>query len=126
MSATAFVGFRPWNGTDIYIDPEITQGFGLSDTVVSLASPTRKRKRQASRCRVSTWRACICSKRSASAANRRLSRTVPTKSPESRTSRGITIIAGKLSVTDFFDNNAYAHDGRTQFLNWQCLLLRLL
>ena len=32
-SATAFIGFRPWNGTDIYIDPELTQGFGLSDTV---------------------------------------------------------------------------------------------
>ena len=25
----------------------------------------------------------------------------------------IRFIAGKLSVTDFFDNNAYAHDGRT-------------
>ena len=33
MSTTAFIGFRPWDGTDIYIDPEITQGFGLSDTV---------------------------------------------------------------------------------------------
>ena len=31
----------------------------------------------------------------------------------------ITVIAGKLAVTDFFDNNAYAHDGRTQFFNWQ-------
>ena len=31
----------------------------------------------------------------------------------------ITITAGKLAVTDFFDNNAYAHDGRTQFFNWK-------
>ena len=30
----------------------------------------------------------------------------------------ITVIAGKFAVTDFFDNNAYAHDGRTQFFNW--------
>jgi len=29
----AFVGVRPWDGTDIYINPEITQGFGLSDTL---------------------------------------------------------------------------------------------
>ena len=25
-STTAFVGFRPWDGTEIYVDPEITQG----------------------------------------------------------------------------------------------------
>ncbi len=34
VSATAFIGVRPWAGTDIYIDPEITQGFGLSETWV--------------------------------------------------------------------------------------------
>src|SRR5271169_5412351 len=32
VSATAFVGFRPWDGTEIYVNPEITQGFGLSET----------------------------------------------------------------------------------------------
>jgi high affinity Mn2+ porin len=31
-SATAFVGIRPWEGGEIYIDPELMQGFGLSDT----------------------------------------------------------------------------------------------
>jgi high affinity Mn2+ porin len=30
----------------------------------------------------------------------------------------ITLIAGKLAVTDFFDGNSYAHDPRTTFLNW--------
>jgi high affinity Mn2+ porin len=30
----------------------------------------------------------------------------------------ITVIAGRLAVTDFFDNNAYAQSGRTQFFNW--------
>jgi high affinity Mn2+ porin len=30
----------------------------------------------------------------------------------------LTIVAGKFSLIDFFDNNAYAHDPRAQFLNW--------
>lgn len=30
----------------------------------------------------------------------------------------ITITAGKFAVWDFFDNNRYAHDARTQFLNY--------
>lgn len=29
-----------------------------------------------------------------------------------------TAIAGKFALTDFFDNNAYSHDPRTQFMNW--------
>jgi high affinity Mn2+ porin len=30
----------------------------------------------------------------------------------------LTLTAGKISVKDIFDNNAYANDPRTQFLNW--------
>ncbi len=28
------------------------------------------------------------------------------------------IVAGKFSIADYFDNNAYSHDPRSQFLNW--------
>ena len=30
----------------------------------------------------------------------------------------ITVVAGKFSLNDFFDQNTYSHDPRTQFLNW--------
>lgn len=30
----------------------------------------------------------------------------------------IVLTLGKISVTDIFDNNAFSHDARTQFLNW--------
>ena len=29
-----------------------------------------------------------------------------------------TIDAGRFSLTDFFDDNAYTHDPRTQFMGW--------
>ena len=32
-SATAFVGYRPWDGTEIYVNPELMQGFGLDNTL---------------------------------------------------------------------------------------------
>ncbi len=32
-----------------------------------------------------------------------------------------TLIVGKFSVNDFFDNNSYSHDPRTQFLNWSIM-----
>ena len=30
----------------------------------------------------------------------------------------LTFSIGKFSANDFFDDNAYAHDPRTQFMNW--------
>jgi high affinity Mn2+ porin len=30
----------------------------------------------------------------------------------------LTFTVGKFSINDFFDNNTYAHDPRTQFMNW--------
>ena len=29
-----------------------------------------------------------------------------------------TVTAGRFTVTDFFDNNRYSHDPRTQFMGW--------
>ena len=36
----------------------------------------------------------------------------------SQTKDRLVITAGKFSVVDVFDNNKYAHDGRTDFFNW--------
>ena len=36
----------------------------------------------------------------------------------SQTANNIILTLGKFSVTDVFDNNSYAHDPRTDFLNW--------
>ena len=30
----------------------------------------------------------------------------------------LTLVLGKYALNDFFDNNSYSHDPRTQFLNW--------
>src|SRR6185437_7198709 len=30
----------------------------------------------------------------------------------------LTLTLGRMSAKDIFDNNAYANDARTQFLNW--------
>ncbi|MDE2415908.1 MAG: carbohydrate porin, partial [Comamonadaceae bacterium] len=35
--------------------------------------------------------------------------------------RRFVLTAGNLAVTDLFDNNAYNHDPRTQFLNWSVM-----
>ncbi|MEO8852943.1 MAG: carbohydrate porin [Ginsengibacter sp.] len=36
-------------------------------------------------------------------------------------SERITISAGKFAISDFFDDNQYSHDPRTQFFNWSLM-----
>lgn len=33
----------------------------------------------------------------------------------------IKVVAGRFAMSDFFDNNTYSHDPRTQFLNWSLM-----
>ena len=32
VDATVYLGFRPWQGAEIWVNPEMDQGYGLSNT----------------------------------------------------------------------------------------------
>ncbi len=118
VSATAFVGFRLWNGTDIYINPELTQGFGLSETVGVAGFPSMEAQKASFPVpRVDLARVYV-QQTFGLGGEQEAIEDGPNQIARKVDISRLTIIAGKLSVTDFFDNNSYAHDGRTQFLNW--------
>jgi high affinity Mn2+ porin len=118
-TATAFIGFRPWDGTDIYIDPEIDQGFGLSETFGIAGFPNTEAQKAAFPFpRLDVTHVYVQQTFGFGGEQETIEdgpNQIATKADISR----LTLIAGKVQVTDFFDNNAYAHDGRTQFMNWQ-------
>jgi high affinity Mn2+ porin len=118
-SATAFIGFRPWDGTDIYVNPEITQGRGLSDTLGVAGFPsTEAQKASFPMPRFNLARVYL-QQTFGLGGEQETVEDGPNQIAVNEDISRITLIAGKLAVTDFFDNNAYAHDGRTQFFNWQ-------
>lgn len=47
FDATLFIGVRLWNGGAVYFNPEIDQGFGLSNTLGSPAFPAARLTRSA-------------------------------------------------------------------------------
>ena len=119
VSATAFIGYRPWAGTDIYINPEITQGFGLNDTLGVAGFPnTEAQKASFPMPRFNLARVYMQQTLGLGGEQETIE-DGPNQLAGKQDISQITITAGKLAVTDFFDNNAYAHDGRTQFMNWQ-------
>ena len=118
FTATAAFGYRPWAGGELYFDPEVAQGVALSKLTglggftngeiarVSGATPTFYRARLFLR---QTWGMGGGSESVESDADQ-LSGVVDRQR--------VVLTIGNLSVLDIFDDNAYGHDPRTQFLNW--------
>ena len=119
LSATVFLGRKlPWQGGELYIDPEAQQGFAIGRTVgiagfpngeggkAGFATPKPNVARLFLR---QSFGLGSATETIADDANQ-LARTVDVSR--------ITVTAGKFAVTDIFDDNQYAHDPRTTFLNW--------
>lgn len=115
---TLYLGVRPWQGAELWVDPEIDQGFGLSNTVgvagfpsaeaykVGKLSPYLKLQRAFVR---QTLALGGPAQAVDAAANQLRSRT---------TADRVVLTAGKFAVGDVFDTNRLAHDPRGDFLNW--------
>jgi high affinity Mn2+ porin len=126
VSTTLFLGRRLWQGAELYVDPEITQGKGLSNSQGVAGFPngeaTHAGLMQSSLLeRYFVWnnlaRAFLRQTFNLSGAYEHVDSDQNQLAGQQATSR-VVISAGKMSASDIFDNNIYSHDPRTQFLNW--------
>lgn len=118
LTATAALGFRPWARGELYFDPEVAQGAPLSDLTglggftngeiarTTGPNPTFYRARLFAR---QTWGLGGGTEKLESDGNQ-LAGSVDR--------RRVVLTAGNLSILDVFDDNAFSHDPRAQFLNW--------
>jgi high affinity Mn2+ porin len=121
FTATLFAGFRPWKGAEIWIDPEIDQGFGLDDTEGVAGFPNGQGAKVGKvvpylRLQRMFFRQTID-----------LGGDSQKVDPDqnqlggSQTANRLVFWVGKLSVVDIFDTNKYAHDAANDFLNWSII-----
>ena len=119
--ATLFVGMRPWHGAELWANPEIDQGFGLSNTLglagfasgeaykVGKAAPYFKLPRLFVRQTIDLGGDAT----PVTAAANQLA--------GAQTADRLVLWLGKFSVVDVFDTNSYAHDPRGDVLNWSLI-----
>jgi high affinity Mn2+ porin len=116
--ATAYLGWRPWQGGEIWIDPEIDQGFGLSNTLgVAGFTSGEAYKVGASVPYARVPRYFLRQTVDLGGDSQKVDGGLNQFSG-SQTANRLVITVGKFSVTDVFDNNKYAHDPRNDFMNW--------
>ena len=118
LSASAFLGVRLWAGGELYYNPELFQGFGLSNTTGAGGYPNGEaQKSEFIFPRYSTSRLFLRQTFGLGGEQETLESGTNQLSGKADVSR-LTLQVGKFSVKDLFDNNTYASDSRAQFMNW--------
>jgi high affinity Mn2+ porin len=118
VSTTAFVGWRPLPGTEVYVNPELAQGLGLGSTLGLAAFPNGEAQKASfplPRFNVARF---FVRQTIGLGGEQETIEDGPNRLGGNQDVSRITLTAGKFAVTDFFDGNNYAHDPRADFLNW--------
>jgi len=118
LTTTLFLGLRLTPNTQIYFDPEVAGGKGFSD-VTGIANFTNG---EIPRVATATPRPYIArlyvTHDFGFGSEKESFESDETQLGGQRPMTRYTIAAGRFTVTDFFDNNRYSHEPRTQFIGW--------
>ncbi len=115
---TLFAGARLWQGAEFWIDPEIDQGFGLSNTEGVAGFPSGASfKVGASVPYARIQRAFVRQTIDLGGATQKVDAD-QNQFAGSHTADRLVITIGKYSVSDIFDTNKYAQNPRKDFMNW--------
>ncbi len=118
---TYYVGRRLWRNAAIFINAEIAGGEGLSKATGIAGFPNGETFRIGSaEPKLYLARAYIEQKFPLSD-DKELIEDDQNQLRQYRAISYLAIRAGKFSVADFFDDNSYSHDPRTDFMNWSLM-----
>ena len=120
-SASAFIGMRPWAGTEIYVNPELYQGFGLSETFGVAGFPNGEAQKAGFPMPVLNIARIFVRQTFGLGGEQETMEDGPNQLAGKQDVSRITVTAGKFEVIDLFDGNSYSHDPRTSFLNWNLM-----
>src|SRR5262245_7554175 len=113
---TLYAGFRPWQGAEIWINPEIDQGFALSDFHGVAAFVNNDPSKGASFPFARIQRAYFEQTINLGGEIQKVEADL-NQFATTRTANRLVFTAGKFAVGDVFDLNKYAQDARTDFMN---------
>jgi len=116
--ASLGVGFKPWQGAEFWLDPEIDQGFGLSNTEGVAGFPSGAAFKVGSSVPYPRiQRAFVRQTIDLGGETQKVDADF-NQFAGSQTADRLVLTVGKYSVSDVFDTNKYAQNPRKDFMNW--------
>jgi len=117
-SNSLFLNARLWDGGEVYYNPELLQGFGLSDTVGVAGFPSGEAQKSNFPYPHYNASRLFVRQTFGFGGEQEDLPSEPTQLAGKADISRLTLQAGKFAVTDVFDGNAYAKDTRKDFMNW--------
>lgn len=118
---TIFGGVRPWRGAALWINPEIDQGFGLTNTIGVAGFPSGEAYKIGKKAPYFRLQRLFFRQTIGLGGEREAVAADLNQLGGSRALNRVVITLGRFGVDDVFDSNVYAHDPRADFLNWTLL-----
>jgi high affinity Mn2+ porin len=121
LTTTFYGGARLWKGAQVYFNPEMSGGAGLSKTLGAAGFPNGETFR------VGGDAPKIYIARLFFTQNFEWGNDKDTLTDEANqlggtlSKRHFSFTIGKFGMADYFDGNSFSHDPRTQFMNWSLM-----
>jgi len=115
---TLFAGMRISEGGELWINPEIDQGFGLSNTLGMAGYPSGEAYKVGANQPYLRLPRLYFRQVINLGGEEQFIAPAANQLGRAQTANNIILTVGKFSVTDVFDANTYAHDPRSDFFNW--------
>ena len=118
FDATLYAGVRLWQGAELWIDPEIDQGFGLMDSHGAAGFPSAEAyKLGGAYPYARVQRYFVRQTIDLGGETQKVDADI-NQFAGSQTANRLVLTVGKFAVVDMFDTNKYANNAKSDFLNW--------
>lgn len=115
---TLFAGLRLSDDSEVWINPEMEQGFGLSNTLGVAGFPSGEAYKVGANAPYLRLPRLFYRKTISLDGTEQQVESAANQLGGIQSANNVTLTLGKFSVVDVFDTNAYAHDPRADFMNW--------
>jgi high affinity Mn2+ porin len=113
-----FAGARLWQGAEFWIDPEIDQGFGLSNTQGIAGFPSGASFKVGAAVPYARVQRALVRQTIDLGGDTQKVEADQNQFAGANTANRLVVTIGKFSVSDIFDQNKYAQNPRKDFMNW--------
>lgn len=121
FDATLFAGLCVWDGGELYVNPEIDQGFGLSNTLGLAGFSSGEAYKVGKSAPYFRFQRLFFRQTFDLGGDMEDVEPGANQLGGVRSKDNLVITGGKISPVDIFDTNAYAHDPKSEFLNWSLI-----
>ena len=115
---TVYGGVRPWAGGEIWINAEVDQGFGLSNTLGLAGFPSGEAYKVGHSYPYAMIQRWFLRQTLDLGGQRQTLEQDQNQLAGGQAANRLVLTVGKISVVDIFDTNSFAHDPRGDFFNW--------